>query len=538
MDFDLAIVGLGPVGVTAANLAGQQGLKVLAIDKLMQIYDKPRAFGLDHEIMRIFGNIGITDDIADHVMPYRTSEYHTTGARVLKRIVAAAPPFPLGWEANYVFSQPAIEAALRHKVLSMPNVQIELGTTVLGVDHLDNGHQLQLRTASGAERQVTTRYVLACDGGSSPLRTRLGLDMEDLLFDEPWLVVDILVEPSALDRLPSTNIQYCETERPSTYVVGPGRHRRWEFMINAGELPDELAKPHAVEKLMSRWLAPQEYEFWRASAYRFHALILQRWRQDNIFFLGDAAHMTPPFMAQGMCQGIRDASNLVWKLALVHQGHAADNLLNTYQEERLPHVRHTTLVTKELGRVICERDPQKAAQRDERMLADMAKNPAPTIRQSLIPGLTGGFVAAPEVAHLQGELFPQPFVTDINGRSGLLDEFTGTTFRLVVSRDVDCTKLLQAVHQFENLAGLSLTLVKLIESASPEGPKHRFEFQERDGVLQQWMAQRQCHVALVRPDHYVYGACNTSDQGLALLRDLRQRLAKPDINHKTQAKTA
>ncbi|MCI2807891.1 bifunctional 3-(3-hydroxy-phenyl)propionate/3-hydroxycinnamic acid hydroxylase [Eoetvoesiella caeni] len=525
MDFDLAIVGLGPVGAVAANLAGQQGLKVLAVDKLAQIYDKPRAFGLDHEIMRVFGNIGIAGDIAKHIMPYRPSEYHTSGARVLKRIVAASPPFPLGWEANYVFSQPAIEAALRQKAQSNPNIQVELATTVLDTVRMEGGHELHLRAASGEERRITARYVLACDGGSSPLRAKLGLEMEDLLFDEPWLVVDVLVDPNAVDRLPATNIQYCETERPCTYVVGPGRHRRWEFMINPGEAPDELAQPQAVEKLMARWLAPHEYEFWRASAYRFHALVLRRWRADNIFFMGDAAHMTPPFMAQGMCQGIRDAANLIWKLALVNKGHAPDSLLNSYEQERIPHVRHTTLVAKELGRVICERDPAKAALRDERMLAEMERNPAPTIRQSLIPGLSCGFVAAAGQASAQGDLFPQPMVSNRNGQAGLLDEVTGMSFRLVVAHDADCSSWQQAASHWQRQVGIPLVLIRLAEGQNPSDLQHDFDVLESDGVLKKWMADRECKVVLVRPDHYVYGACATFAQGTDLLHHLQQHLA-------------
>lgn len=525
MDFDLVIVGLGPVGAVAANLAGQRGLKVLALDKQTEIYDKPRAFGLDHEIMRILGNIGVAGDIARHVMPYRTSEYHTTGSRVLKRIVAASPPLPLGWEANYVFSQPALEAALRKKALSLPSVRIELGTQAVATSPIPNGQQLTLRNARGAERRVSARYVLACDGGSSTLRSMLGLDMEDLLFDEPWLVVDIMVEPHALDSLPQTNIQYCETARPCTYIVGPGHHRRWEFMINEGEAPDDLAQPGAVEKLLARWLAPQDYRFWRSAAYRFHALVLRQWRRDQVFFLGDAAHMTPPFMAQGMCQGVRDAANLVWKLDMLIKGLAAPELLDSYQEERLPHVRHTTLVTKELGRVICERDPAKAAERDERMLAEMKAHPEPTIRQSLIPGLLGGFIAAPDLACAQGELFPQPFVHDAQGKAGLLDEFTGASFRLAVAHDIDLSALRPAVEDWRQATSLPLALVRLVDGMQPESPCEACDFQERDGVLQRWMAGHGCRIALVRPDHYVFGACVASEQAVALLDDLRHRLA-------------
>lgn len=106
MDYDVIIVGMGPVGALCANLAGMWGLKAHVVDKSETVYTNPRAMGFDHEVMRVFGNIGLADKIAEHVMPYRPSEYHTTGSRLIKRIDAAKPPFALGWAPNYVFSQP------------------------------------------------------------------------------------------------------------------------------------------------------------------------------------------------------------------------------------------------------------------------------------------------------------------------------------------------------------------------------------------------------------------------------------------------
>ena len=463
MDFDLLIVGMGPVGATAANLAGMWGLKTLAVDKMLDIYDKPRAFGLDHEVMRVFGNVGIAEKIAGHVMPYRTSEYHSTGGRVIKRIAPASAPYPLGWASNYVFSQPAVEGALRENIKAFANVSVELGTEVLSVVRQGDESAILLRNQAGVESTVSARYVLACDGGTSPLRTRLGLEMEDMQFDEPWMVVDLLVNADVADRLQQTNVQYCETDRPCTYIVGPGVHRRWEFMINPGETPAGIQQPDSIRKLLSRWLAPHEYELWRASAYRFHALVLKSWRQDNLFFLGDAAHMTPPFMAQGMCQGIRDAANLVWKLAMVNKGLATDALLDTYQEERIPHVRQTTLVTKELGRVICERDSAKAAERDERMIAEMVQCAGPVIRQSLIPGLAGGLLAPNDATGVRGALFPQPLVENSNGLEGLLDEFTGMSFRVVAAPGVDLAPLQNEVIHWANQADVPLVLARLAD---------------------------------------------------------------------------
>lgn len=526
MDFDVLIVGLGPVGAVAANLAAKWGLGALAVDKADAVYDKPRAFGLDHEVMRTFANIGIAEAIAGHVMPYRTSEYQASGGRVLKRIAPASAPYPLGWAPNYVFSQPAIEGALRANLEGVQGVRTELGTEVLSVEQDGEACRALLRDRDGRERQVRTRYVLACDGGTSPLRVQRGLPMEDLQFDEPWLVVDVMVTPETAARLPATNIQFCETARPCTYIVGPGLHRRWEFMINDDETPAGVQQPEAIAALLARWMAPGEYELWRASAYRFHALILQSWRDRNLFFLGDAAHMTPPFMAQGMCQGIRDAANLVWKLALVRRGAATANLLDTYQAERVPHVRQTTLVTRELGRVICERDPARAAERDARMLDEMARQTAPTVRQSLIPGLSAGLLAPLLDEHpdsARGQLFPQPEVENSAGRQGLLDEFTGNTFRLVAAPGASVLPLREEIRSWDSLESLPLSLVALTDEADSK-PQAWHAYRERDGLLAGWLRGHGCEYVLVRPDHYVYGGGANLAQALALLASLRLTL--------------
>lgn len=122
MDFDLIIVGLGPVGAVAANLAGQAGLRTLVLEKSPTVFDKPRAMGFDQEIMRIMGNLGLAEHIAPYVMPYRPSEYRTTNASAIRRIEAAEPPFLLGWAPNYVFMQPQLEGALRANLARFPSM--------------------------------------------------------------------------------------------------------------------------------------------------------------------------------------------------------------------------------------------------------------------------------------------------------------------------------------------------------------------------------------------------------------------------------
>ncbi len=522
MDYDLIIVGMGPVGAMAANLAGLWGLQTLALDKAESVYENPRAMGFDHEVMRAFANIGLAEAIAPYVMPYRASHYLTTESRLIKHIDAAKPPHMLGWAPNYVFSQPPVERELRANIASFDQVTVELGSEVLAVETQGELARVQVRDRHGEVRTVSAGYVLACDGGSSPIRSRLNLRMEDLAFDEPWLVVDVLLKEGAGESLPSTNVQYCEVERPSTYVVGPGRHRRWEFMINPGESPADIARPESIRHLISRWLEADDYDIWRASTYRFHALILEQWRSGRIFFLGDAAHMTPPFLAQGMCQGIRDALGLIWKLALVRRGLAGPGLLDTYQQERAPHVRQTTEAAKEFGLVICERDPLKAAERDQRLLQSMHGTPGgTTIRQSLIPGLKSGLIDDRAPA---GELFPQPRVVDREGVQGLLDSFTGQSLRLVIAADVDAQALLEQVQQRLEGSPLPFKVVRLT-AERPTPADAADHYQELDGVLERWMDKRDCKIVIVRPDHYLFGGARTSEGALALLERCLEALA-------------
>jgi 2-polyprenyl-6-methoxyphenol hydroxylase-like FAD-dependent oxidoreductase len=524
VEFDLVIAGMGPVGAVAANLAGQFGLRTLVLDKSLTVFEKPRAMGLDHEVMRIFGNLGIAEKIAPFVMPYRPSEYRNASGQLLRHINTASAPYALGWAPNYVFLQPQVEAALRENLNRFPCVTVELGAEVVSVVSNDSGASTTVRFASGEERVIDSSHVLACDGGTSPIRNQLGLGMEDLDFDEPWLVVDVILKEGGGQSLPTTNVQYCEVERPTTFVVGPGQVRRWEFMINQGEVPAEVAQPEFVRSLIRRWLSDDEYEIWRASTYRFHALVLRDWRAGDIFFLGDAAHMTPPFLAQGMCQGIRDAANLMWKLALVKQGHASSSLLDTYQLERAPHVRATTLVTKGLGKDICERDAERARVRDERLLGEMALTPSGTIRQSLIPGLADGLLSSLSDGP-RGVLFPQPLVRAANGKQGLLDEFTGMTFRVVICGVVDAGELESIKTTCSSLGAIPIQIV-LVSQPGETVSGSAEQYEDLNGTLANWMRERGCTAVVVRPDHYVFGSARNVDEALRMTLELGDSMYK------------
>ncbi len=482
--YDVAIVGFGPAGAVAAGLLGQAGLRVYACDRLPGVYEIPRAIALDHEILRVFQQLGIGEAVAAHCEPFTNSEFYGVDGQLIRRMTMVAPPYPQGYTPSVVFTQPPVERALRARVAQLPGVTVDLGVEVTELSQ--DADSVTLATVrDGVAGSVRSRYALACDGGSSTVRGLLGLPLEDLDFDEPWLVVDVMVNDKGLAKLPRTSVQYCEPERPCTLVIGPGRHRRWEISLKAGEDPKQAATPEGTWELLSRWITPEDGELWRQSSYRFHALVAERWREGRVFLAGDAAHMQPPFLGQGMCQGVRDVVNIGWKLQAVLRGEvggaAAEALLDSYGQERKAHVCALTTTLKAIGAVICERDPAKARARDAKLLDECGGFVKDTPRQDVLPRLSAGLLSAREhPAH--GTLFPQPWLQDPGGRRRM-DEVAGHGWRLVHTGP----------------AGVSAPAFVTMLALGPGGVA------EAEGVAAAWFARHGCQAALVRPDNYVYG---------------------------------
>jgi 3-(3-hydroxy-phenyl)propionate hydroxylase len=508
--FDVAVIGCGPVGITLAGLLGREGLRAAVVDRSREVYGQPRAVGFDHDAMRLFQRIGAAEALAPHVTDFRNTVYRGVDGQVIQRVRRVEPPYPYTWAPNFTCDQPGVEAVLRQTVAAMPTVHFGLGIELQSLRQREQGVALTLLDQRGEGLRCDARWVVGCDGASSTVRRIAGLKLRSHDYDEPWIVVDLKVGDAALARLPETNVQYCEPQRPCTYIVCPGNHRRWEFMLMPGEPREGALDPQRLWSLLERWLQPGEAELWRAAAYRFHALIADDWRAGRVLLAGDAAHQTPPFMGQGMCQGLRDAGNLAWKLAAVHRGEAGEALLDSYTAERRPHVEATTLMAKQLGLMLSERDPQRARERDARMLRE-AGGTAPTlIRQELIPPLRHGLIATGTPR--AGEVLPQPQVRE-GRRELLLDDLLGAVWRLVLLAGDEAALL--ACASAAAAHGVPLLVVGESPGRLPPGTR---QVQERDHLLCDWLAAAGLTGVLVRPDHVVYGGFATAADALALLQ--------------------
>lgn len=341
---DVAIVGCGPTGALLANILGQYGLTVAIFERQRQIYDLPRAVHFDGEVMRIFQSVALADQVFDITRVNKGMVFRNAQGDTLVSWPRDQHTGDTGWHESYRFHQPALEKILRHGLARFANVQLELGSTVTHVE--DVGGLVVLTLDDG--RKVEAAFAVACDGAQSFMRGQMGIQLDDLGFRERWLVVDLALKRPRPD-LGDFSVQYCDPEKPATYVRGTGDRRRWEFRID-GPGPGEFSEDEIWQRL-ERWITPDDAIVERFAIYTFRSVLAVKWRRGRIFLAGDAAHLMPPFMGQGMCAGMRDAANLGWKLAAVCRGFD-DFLLETYESERRPNVRQYIDLSVRLGRLI------------------------------------------------------------------------------------------------------------------------------------------------------------------------------------------
>ena len=490
------------------------GIRTLTIDRQRAVYDKPRAIAIDHEILRLLDNLGAAERVRPFIAPFPASQHFGAKGQLIRRIDMVPEPYPLGYTPSMVFTQPPVEAALRQHAQAYPGVTVELGTELTSLSQTK-----RWRDVTPARRRVA-RPVPSRPTTSSPATAppaafgnSSALPFEDLVFDEPWLVVDLQVAEAALGKLPQTAAQFCDPARPTTFIIGPGQHRRFEIMLLPGEDPRVMEEPDQVWRLLQKWLTPADATLWRAASYRFHALVAAEWRRGRVLLAGDAAHQQPPFIGQGMCQGIRDVANLVWKLDRVLRGQSGAALLDSYGEERSAHVRELTTRIKAIGHVICERDPVAAEARDARILAEGNGEPRTITRQDIVPPLQHGLLAtAPHAAN--GTLFPQPWVRTDAGRQ-LLDAACGVGWRLV----------LDGGNGLAARSGIDDRGARVGNAGHPNWCRLKVlrrtvSSTEEDGVVARWFGRHECAAAIVRPDHYVFGVSRDVPSLSAMMLEL------------------
>ncbi len=518
---DVIQVGYGPVSQALALMLGRQGRDVAVIERWRSRYPLPRAVCLDHELNRVLTANGMGETLGAIVVPGTHYEWFNADWERLLDIDWSADSLSGGPLVNFIH-QPTLEEALDKAVAAQPSVSLHLGWEVVAVSqHADHGCVELRDLETGERKRLKGRYIVGCDGANSLIRACIGGEREDRGFEADWLVIDVALRDGvtieALGIPPAG--QYCNSVRPTTIVpagVRDGRvFRRWEFMRLPGESAESLEAEARVWELLAPWVSAEQVELVRFKLYNFRSLIAERWRDSRLLLAGDAAHVMPPFMGQGMCSGLRDAWNLAWKLALVLDGAAHEALLDTYQAERHPHVSQLIDASIYLGKIICITDPAEAAARDQAFISGAAPPPPP------FPQLSGGLlrregrVPAPGA----GEYAPHVRVAR-NGAVGRLDDLVGLGFVLVTT-DQDPGLVLDP----DTRVALDRLGVRHAPLGAAAGA-----VQDLDGRLASFLEAHGWGCMLVRPDFYVYGGAPVGglvDLAKDFLADLAAAQTRP-----------
>ncbi len=479
--YDVAVIGMGPVGATLANLLAIRGLSVLIIDRERTIYNLPRAVQFDGECMRVFQTIGISDQLLPSLMVVPGMKFVDPDGNILIDWTRPTDLGPQGWHASYRFHQPALEESLRARLQTYEKVDIRLQHDAYSFEQRTDRVFIRLEDVSAGKLLSTNaRYVVGCDGARSIVRRFIGTELDDLKSHERWLVLDVILNRERPD-LGDYAIQYCDKASPATYIRGIGNRRRWELMLLPDEDAASMSRQEVIETLLAKWLEPGDAVLERSAVYTFHSVVANGWRNRRMLIAGDAAHQTPPFMGQGMCAGVRDASNLAWKLADVITGAASDGLLDTYEAERSPHVREFIEAAIRLGAVIRSIGPE----------VDSYSSGAPpqqfaTPQPRLGPGVHDGSAASARISE-------QPILAD--GRR--LDDLAGYRPILLVAPEI-------APDARDAADGMSVIV------AQP-------------GAAADVLARLDAKALLLRPDRYIAGIAHDPTDLKALIETYRLR---------------
>jgi len=518
---DCVVVGGGPVGLLTAVFLGQAGLQVSVVERWPQRYPLPRACTIDHEALRILQAAGLMAEHADLFEPSqgeRGGYEFRNGAGELLQTIDWNRPAESGWANTNGFYQPDLEAALEVLAVATPGVTVHRGWTFRTLTQDREGTRVRVAPTELPTEvvQIRSRWVIGADGANSAVRTQLGIDVGDSGFEADWLVVDY--QPLAEEKWTAFVTQYCDPAQPATAVnSGPGR-RRFEFMRRADITVEELNQDTAAWRLMAPWgVTPQTARLERHAVYTFRGQWAQTWRKGNAFLAGDAAHLMPPFLGQGLCAGLRDARALSWRLGMVHHGLARPAVLDTYGPERSGHVREIIDEAVAAGRVICELDVGRAAARDAEM-RELRRDPAAATREPPHPRLGEPSLTIAD-GGAEGRLAPQGRVR-VGQRTGLFDDLVGGGWQLI-SRTGDPAGLLgeEKMTWLQQIGGV-------VADVSGAGL-----VQDLDGAYQRWFARHGCTAFLARPDFYVFAAGEHADIPRFVSR-LRQALEPASAERK------
>ncbi|WP_241473944.1 bifunctional 3-(3-hydroxy-phenyl)propionate/3-hydroxycinnamic acid hydroxylase [Mycolicibacterium neoaurum] len=509
-DTDVLIVGAGPVGLTLANILGQQGVSTLVVEDRDTLIDYPRGVGLDDESLRTFQSIGLVREILPHTVPNQILRFYDAKRKLLAEM--APPDARFGWPKRNGFVQPLVDAELLRGLGRFAHVQVRWSTRMENCAVDADGVTVDLVSA-GATESVRARYVVGCDGGRSATRHLMGVSFEGTTSATRWLVVDLANDPLGH---PNSEVG-ADPDRPYASISIAHGIRRFEFMIHAHETDEQVEQPAFIERMLAPFVPhPDRVDIIRHRVYTHHSRIAGSFRKGRLLLGGDAAHLMPVWQGQGYNSGIRDAANLGWKLAAVVNGQADDALLDSYDAERRKHARAMIDLSTLVGRVISPTNRHVATLRDKVI---RAASVVPTLKRYVLemrfkpmPRYDTGAVVHNESASAvppAGTLFIQPAVDTRVAQNVLLDEILGAGFAVLAWNNNP--RALLSEDTYTRWKTLGATFIEARPNTQLHWSGHDDPgvtiVGDRTGALKRFFDAHAESVLFLRPDRCIAAAC-------------------------------
>lgn len=511
----VAIVGGGPNGVALANLLGAYGVQTVVIEREREILEYPRAVGMDDEALRLFQTVGLAEPLLADMIPNVPLRMFRADGQCFADIRASTREF--GWWRRNIFMQQIAEKTLRQGLQRYPGVELRLGEEATALTQDDGGVTLQVRDASGQPYTLRCDYCVAADGGRSPLRDMLGVKLQGKTHAIKWVVIDVRNAP--LDA-PYTALN-CDPSRPNVCIYLPYGYRRWEFMVFAHEDAQTIAAPESVRRLLAPYVKdPQAVEIVRARTYTHHSRVADRFVVGRVALIGDAAHLSPPWIGQGLNAGLRDVGNLAWKLAGIVQGRLQPSVLQSYHHERYRHAKAMIDLADVFGAMLMPTSRAKAWLRDRffsavRLLPGV-KNYVLQMRFKPMPKVEEGIVVKTPGTPMVGRMLIQPDVEDASGARRKLDDVLGPWFA-VVGWQVDPQAALgEADRAYWREIGAQFIRIDRARSGNALGMRVESTHgttcvEDVDNQFSDWITVHPGHVLVLRPDRYIAAQCSTAE---------------------------
>ena len=330
---DVLIAGAGPTGLVLALWLTKAGAKVRIVDKAAGPGTTSRALAVQARTLELYRQLDLTDAVIARGHRTRAGNFWIAGERKahisLDGIGKGATPYPF----LHIFPQDEHEKLLIERLEAL-GVHVERQTELLSFTGTGDGVAARLRGPDGGEHDHQARYLAGCDGARSKVRETIGTGFPGGTYRHLFYVADIEGQGPALNG--ELNVDLGTSDFVAIFpLAGEGRARligtvQDERADRAETLTFDDVSSEAIQQMK---MSVSKVNWF--STYHVHHRVAQHFRKGRAFLAGDAAHIHSPVGGQGMNTGIGDAINLAWKLAAVVAGRAPENLLDSYEAERI-----------------------------------------------------------------------------------------------------------------------------------------------------------------------------------------------------------